>query len=331
MRFRQFEAGAVFKRLIDVLATHQFNADQDYLASQGDTLKQLLVEAYNLQAAVNADVLWNWGVFREDLHREIARQLPDYDKGDLDGYSEQLYFYTLKQAPVDPVDQDRPRKILEVGCGTGMGLNFLSRLEGRSTFVGLDLAQRSVDLANARFSRPGSLTYVQGDAEKLPFADGEFDVIINIESSHTYPNLRGFFQEVARVLRPGGFFSHVDLFTDTRHELLEKCKQQTSGELDWLKETDISEHVREAIRRRMVPGSKMRKHMARSLPFPVPSPLQNMFESLMMRGYGTDFLPDQRAHWSRRIPYFDSPGWQWVTKVTSYSHTLATKARGKGP
>ena len=38
-----------------------------------------------------------------------------------------------------------------------------------------------------------------------------FDVVTNIESSHTYPNLRGFFTEVRRVLRSGGRFLYTDL------------------------------------------------------------------------------------------------------------------------
>lgn len=325
MELRQFEAARVYKRMADALASIQLNADQGELAAQGGTLKRLIADGYDLQAGVSADVFWNWGLFREDLHRELSRQIPEYDKYGSDGHSEQLYLYTLKEVPAD---QDRARKILEVGCGTGMGLNLLSRLEGRSTFVGLDLSQQAVDIANARFSRPGSLTYVQGDAESLPFADGEFDVIINVESSHNYPNLRGFFLEAARVLRPGGFFSHVDMFTDNRHALLEKCKLQTSGELDWIKETDISEYVRGSIRRRMVPGSKMRRHQARLLPFP----LGHVLGSVMMRAYGSDFLVDHTSSsGGRRSRWFDSPGWQWAAQITSYRHTLATKSRGEVP
>src|SRR5207247_2237624 len=50
-----------------------------------------------------------------------------------------------------------------------------------------------------------------GDAEHLPFDDRAFDVVTNIESSHTYPNLRTFFAEVRRVLAGGGSFLYTDL------------------------------------------------------------------------------------------------------------------------
>lgn len=45
---------------------------------------------------------------------------------------------------------------------------------------------------------------MQGDADRLPFADGTLDVVINVEASHYYPNFPRFFAGFARVLRPGG-------------------------------------------------------------------------------------------------------------------------------
>lgn len=50
-----------------------------------------------------------------------------------------------------------------------------------------------------------------GDAEHLPVEDQSFDVVTNIESSHTYPNLRAFFAEVKRVLKTDGAFLYTDL------------------------------------------------------------------------------------------------------------------------
>jgi len=56
---------------------------------------------------------------------------------------------------------------------------------------------------------PG-LEFVAGDAEKLPFAAGSFDVVINVEASHCYPAFPRFLAEVARVLRPGEHFAYAD-------------------------------------------------------------------------------------------------------------------------
>lgn len=62
-----------------------------------------------------------------------------------------------------------------------------------------------------RHDLPG-LEFVRGDAEDLPFPDKSFDVVVNVEASHSYPHLPVFLGEVARALRPEGRF----LYTDTR-------------------------------------------------------------------------------------------------------------------
>ena len=56
---------------------------------------------------------------------------------------------------------------------------------------------------------PG-LEFIQGDAENLPFAEGSFDAVVNVEASHCYPDFPSFLEEVARVLKPGGHFLYAD-------------------------------------------------------------------------------------------------------------------------
>jgi SAM-dependent methyltransferase len=55
--------------------------------------------------------------------------------------------------------------------------------------------------------------FFEGDAESLPFGDQSFDVVINVESSHSYPRIDRFYSEVARVLVPDGAFLYTDLFS----------------------------------------------------------------------------------------------------------------------
>jgi len=69
----------------------------------------------------------------------------------------------------------------------------------------------SIEKCRERHKLPG-LDFVQGDAENLPFPDQSFDAVINVEASHQYPHFPRFLEEVARVLRPGGYF----LYTDSR-------------------------------------------------------------------------------------------------------------------
>jgi SAM-dependent methyltransferase len=287
--------------------------------SQSDTIKRQVAACYDYYAAYGADVIWNWGMFDESIHRDLVARLGAFDQYESDGYSEQLYCYTF-----NPVlsGEGAPKKVLEVGCGFGRGLNFLSRLNAGSVFVGLDLAEEAVRRANARFSRPHLLTYVQGDAEQLPFGDGEFDAVINVESSHHYPNLRGFLLEVARVLRPGGIFSHVDVFTDRRYAEMQQCKLATSSALTWLEEHDISERVRESVRRRMVPGSTFRAHLDRWLPWYARLALRKHG----MRAFGSTFVVPERVS-DAMTPGTRAARWRLPALMTSYRHSLATKPR----
>jgi ubiquinone/menaquinone biosynthesis C-methylase UbiE len=230
--------------------------------------------------------LWNWGLHDQELADEIERLIPGFDRFDTDTYSEQLYLLTLRELP-HPLDSYGGLRVLEVGCGMGCGLNFLSRIVRAERMVGLDLSAPAVDRANATLSRGDELRYVQGDAEDLPFDDGEFDVVINVESSHNYPDLGRFLREVSRVLKPGGHLSHVDILADRRLAEFAELKRAGTG-LRWLHERDVSEQVRAAIRRRMRPGSHVRelyRDKKRRLPFAI----RRMGGPGGIRFYGAEF------------------------------------------
>lgn len=102
------------------------------------------------------------------------------------------------------------RSVLEVSCGHGGGASYFARTYRPTEYVGLDLNLEAIRHCQARHQAEG-LRFQVGDAQRLPFADGSFDVVINVEASHCYPDFPGFLDEVARVLRPGGRFAHADL------------------------------------------------------------------------------------------------------------------------
>lgn len=116
------------------------------------------------------------------------------------------YLYHRVASGADLRDKD----VLEVGCGLGGGSAFLMHSCDPRSVVGLDFAGRSIARCRERYHLPG-LTFRQGDAENLPFSAGSFDAVVNVESSHCYPDAPRFFSEVARVLRPGGSFLIADL------------------------------------------------------------------------------------------------------------------------
>ncbi len=119
-------------------------------------------------------------------------------------YSIQLYHYLVSILEV------RGKEILEVGSGRGGGAHYISKYLRPGKITGLDIAHNAVKLANEKHAAIG-LTFVQGNAEKLPFAGESFDVIINVESCHAYGSVPAFLKEVKRVLRPGGYFLCTDM------------------------------------------------------------------------------------------------------------------------
>jgi len=104
----------------------------------------------------------------------------------------------------------RGLRVLEVSCGHGGGASFFARTQAPAEYVGLDLNPEAIRHCERRH-RAAGLRFLVGDAQKLPFPDASFDVVVNVEASHCYPDFPGFVDEVARVLKPGGRFLHADL------------------------------------------------------------------------------------------------------------------------
>lgn len=146
------------------------------------------------------DILFlNWG-YEEDPPMAVPLAASD----EANRFCIQLYHRTATQVDLSG------KRILEVGSGHGGGASYLLRTLRPASYTGLDLNPAGIDFCQKRHSLPG-LDFVRGDAEDLPFAEQSFDVVINVESSHGYPRFSCFLAEVARVLRPGGYFLYADL------------------------------------------------------------------------------------------------------------------------
>lgn len=136
--------------------------------------------------------------------------------------------------------------LLEVGAGRGGGLAHVKLCLGPRAAFGVDLSSRAVSLARRLHAHVDGLSFLPGDAERLPFGDGTFDAVLNVESSHCYPSRLRFYQEVRRVLAPGGHFLYADFFEagevqSTRETLL-------AAGLRVIAEEEITANVLAALR-----------------------------------------------------------------------------------
>ena len=102
------------------------------------------------------------------------------------------------------------RTVLDVGCGRGGTVHVVHTFFDPAEVIGLDLSSAAVAFNRRTHTHP-RLRFEQGDAEHLPFPDASVDVVTNVESSHSYPDIKAFYREVFRVLRPSGHFLYTDV------------------------------------------------------------------------------------------------------------------------
>jgi ubiquinone/menaquinone biosynthesis C-methylase UbiE len=92
------------------------------------------------------------------------------------------------------------KDVLEVACGAGQGLGML-KSAARSIVAG-DVSPEVLQAARDTYGDDMQLSVFS--AERLPFEDDSFDVILLFEALYYVPDVAAFFRESARVLRPGG-------------------------------------------------------------------------------------------------------------------------------
>jgi len=116
---------------------------------------------------------------------------------------------------VDAVVAAAPGRVLEVGCGWGELAEWIARETG-AVAVAIDLSPRMVELAVER-----GIDASVADVQALPFADGEFDLVVAAWMLYHVPDLQRGLSEIARVLRPGGTFVAATNSRLHLHELRE--------------------------------------------------------------------------------------------------------------
>jgi SAM-dependent methyltransferase len=164
------------------------------------------------------------GVYEESIRDEFTHQTDSFARSPVMSAAETL------GALVELVPADAEARWLEVACGPAV----ISRaLAGRVGSVhGVDLTPAMVERARAEAAGEGigNAEFSVGDATALEFAEASFDGAVTRFSLHHIPAPRRVLEEMARVVRPGGWVIVGDHVTDADgdaaawHEEIERLR-----------------------------------------------------------------------------------------------------------
>ena len=99
------------------------------------------------------------------------------------------------------------KEIVDVGCGTGI-LSFIALEKGAAKMSCVDISKLMLEKCKEKSIIRGytddSISFHEGDAEKLPFDDATYDVVLLSMVLGVVPNQQAAITELTRILRPGG-------------------------------------------------------------------------------------------------------------------------------
>jgi SAM-dependent methyltransferase len=115
----------------------------------------------------------------------------------------QEYMAFLDRALFAAIDHEPLGTVAELCCGRAEAFQLLQGRVQRG--IGVDISVSMLEAA-MRNNRAEHLSFVQGDATRLPLASETFDTVFMLGGIHHVGDRRALFAEVARILKPGGWF-----------------------------------------------------------------------------------------------------------------------------
>lgn len=141
------------------------------------------------------------------LHRELAQvHLEKYALDFCKLYHEDWNKYLVNQLPCST-----DSLVLEAGCGVGILLDALAKRFQQ--VIGLDISAEMLAAVNTR--NGGRHLLITGDGEALPVRSSACDAVVWRGSLHHMPSVSGALEEVARVLKPGGYLLLCETCNDS--------------------------------------------------------------------------------------------------------------------
>ena len=126
----------------------------------------------------------------------------------------EFYKFTALQLP-----KKAGARVLDLGCGTGLELEYLYAINPEAAVTGIDLSQGMLDKMKSKFPDK-KLRAVRGSFFDIIFGITAFDCIVSVEALHHYTlrSKSALYRRVRQALKHGGYFILTDTFADSELE-----------------------------------------------------------------------------------------------------------------
>ncbi len=164
-----------------------------------------------------------------------------------EGYDMYAEFYDQKSAYLNSFEEHvllkmtkdlKGKRVLDMGCGTGRLISMLQK--SGAEVVGLDTSEKMLKIARKKFP---NVEFVRGDAKATPFENDSFDAVVAAFLIVHIPNPEFFFEEVYRVLKPGGVFILTNINQRKSPKLLVKDRKEIVIKSFY----HLPEHIKKAL------------------------------------------------------------------------------------
>lgn len=168
------------------------------------------------------------------IRESFTRQAENFETKTM-SFTKQEYL----EHTVSCVNPKKADTVLEVAAGTCVcGRNLAPFVQ---TVTCLDMTPAMLNVGKSEAEKQGlrNMDFVPGDAERLPFSDDGFDIVISRLAFHHFSNPERCFSEMTRVLKPGGKLVVIDM------EAAEETLRAAEDEIETLRDPS---HIRNLSR-----------------------------------------------------------------------------------
>lgn len=164
--------------------------------------------------------LKNW---LEETADEPLEEMDAFFNARIDGYEEHMspwsehYEWMARQLASEWSGDGNRKKLLDIGCGSGLELDCIFNQFPSLHVTGVDLSKEMLAKLSAKHASR-SLTLIQADYFTYPLGENCYDAAVSFETLHhfTMEKKKELFAKLHRCIKPGGIYLECDYIADTQ-------------------------------------------------------------------------------------------------------------------